>query len=1145
MRIHGNLYSRRSVYDDFNILTDSFEGFDYSNPKVSHGKGSGSSGSTNSTVTSSSTPPPQIMAAYQQALSGAQTASSAPLQQYSGPTVAGFTPDQTQAFNTVDQSQGVANPFINSASQLINQGTQPLWNNVQQFSPDNVNQYMSPYTGQVLNSAVAQQQNTDAQQQQALKGNAVSSGAWGGDRAGVASAVLSGQQDLANNQTNAGILNQGYTQGLGEFNTQQQAQLGANEANQYLAQQGAFGMGNLGNEAQSTALSGASAQLQSGAIQQQLGQEALNVPYQNFLQQQAYPFQTGQYYANIAEGLGGASGGTSSTTSPAPSTASQLGGLGLGGLGLIGGMSSKGSSARGGRIYQRGGQVRHLASGGISNDIATGVPDLSISFIPSTTPSRGGGPPAAPRPYNAPNSTPSASSLASAGKGLGSLINMLPSSGGSLSAMGGSSALDPDSSSAVDMSGESNPMDFLSSGSFGADAASSGAGDAAASGSIGDAAGSLFSSFRRGGATGAFGSPRHYSDGGNTRSGLGTEIGGGIGGVIGSIYGPIGSLVGHAAGMDFGSAVDDGVSGDWGSNGVLGDLEVDANPNHLMSAKYIKRGGRIHFDDGGMVGGQQPLTDQIQGMQQPTAAARYNTMTPQQLQNYLIRLPPGSPQSQQIQQVLQQKKMMPNVGTPATGGLGTQQQGTGMMARGGVPHGYATDGSVDDSIPDPPTPAQLAVQQDVAGEDAMSGAAPGGMGSIPAPPSVAQPSAVQPVASEKPPADTSEPRTEREKVNPWLSLAAAGFAMAGGESPYAGVNAGRGALAGLQDYASQRKEVDNVNQAADKMLAEAKQHRDDLAIQQQNADTNKMNAGTTAQFRSDSVAQQKADLAQKTQFDAAQVANMNAERQKPIPDGVGGFLIPNPQDPAHPSRIDAPAGGGKMSDANLTFMAQQYLAGDKSVVNGLGYGKVGAVNRVALRDAIQQEATNVGLSPADVAEKLADYQGTVAEQRTIGQRTGNVRVGAEAVNGAADMALKSSAAIDRTQYPSINAVNQAILQGTGDPAITDFMVKHNTLINEYAAAQNPRGVPRVADKDHARDILDTAFSQGQYEAGVNAIKQEIGNIQKATKNVRGGGDQQGNNSAAAQIPPPDQRVKGQSYTNPNGVTKTWTGTGWQ
>lgn len=352
-----------------------------------------SSGGTN-TVESQSAPPAQYLNAYSNVLAQAQNVAAQPLQQYSGQIVAPLSTDQNAGMTDVQNAQGTAQPYINQGASDIQASTAPIWGGVQQFSPSAVSQYESPYTAQVLGATEASELNTDAQQQQQVTGNAVSAGAWGGDRSGVAAGITAGQQALANNQTNAGILNQAYTQGLGEFNAQQQAQIGANEANSWLNSQAGYGMANLGQETENTALTGASALESVGGLQQAETQANLNVPYEQFLQQQAYPFQTTGWLANIAEGTGSASGGTSSTTSPSPSIISQLGGLGTAGLGTLGvtgafgqngylsganGLFNFGSTAAAGAI---GTSAAPAAIGGVDAALGYGIYSRGGGIVP-------------------------------------------------------------------------------------------------------------------------------------------------------------------------------------------------------------------------------------------------------------------------------------------------------------------------------------------------------------------------------------------------------------------------------------------------------------------------------------------------------------------------------------------------------------------------------------------------------------------------------------------------------------------------------------------------------------------------------------------------------------------------------------------
>jgi trimeric autotransporter adhesin len=395
------------------------------------------------TVESTSAPPAQYLNAYSAATNQAQQVASTPYQAYQGQTVAQLSPDQTAAIGQVEgltANGGVQAPYLAAAQGDITNATQPvltpgLQSNIAASSgqalaaptaqavsgiqgatsagtagitgaagsltPSSVAQWESPYTSSVLNTTEASEANTDAQQQSQVTGNAISSGAFGGDRSAVASALTAGQQAIANNATNAGIEQAGYTTALGAAQQQAGLQtsaassagslglqgataagqagmtgattgsqlglqgasttLGANEAQGWLSSQAGAAEANLGSEAQSTGLQGASALGQEGGIEQQMAQENLNIPYEQFLGAQAYPFQTTGWEAGIDEGLGASAGGTSATTSPAASLGSQVAGLGIGGLGL----------ANSGALNGVGAGIGNLFDSSLAGDSAT------------------------------------------------------------------------------------------------------------------------------------------------------------------------------------------------------------------------------------------------------------------------------------------------------------------------------------------------------------------------------------------------------------------------------------------------------------------------------------------------------------------------------------------------------------------------------------------------------------------------------------------------------------------------------------------------------------------------------------------------------------------------------------------------------
>ena len=90
----------------------------------------------------------------------------------------------------------------------------------------------------------------------------------------------------------------------------------------------------LGATEQMANLERLKAQSASAGEQQALQQEIDNLAYQQFKEGQDYKKGLLEYQSNILRGTAGALGSTQVAYAPAPSMASQIGGMGLAGLGL-------------------------------------------------------------------------------------------------------------------------------------------------------------------------------------------------------------------------------------------------------------------------------------------------------------------------------------------------------------------------------------------------------------------------------------------------------------------------------------------------------------------------------------------------------------------------------------------------------------------------------------------------------------------------------------------------------------------------------------------------------------------------------------------------------------------------------------------
>jgi hypothetical protein len=193
---------------------------------------------------------------------------------------------------------------------------------------------------------------------------------------------------------------------------------------------------------------------------------------------------------------------------------------------------------------------------------------------------------------------------------------------------------------------------------------------------------------------------------------------------------------------------------------------------------------------------------------------------------------------------------------------------------------------------------------------------------------------------------------------------------------------------------------------------------------------------------------------------------------------------------------------GRLDPEDAIAMAQQYLAGDKSVMTGLGRGAQGAGNIIAVRRAIRTEGEKQGLKPADIAARLAEYNGYTAEQRALGTRSANIETASTEAYKMIDIAKKASDDVPRGTFRPWNQLVKGENVQTNDPAYAKFAAATLAVVNTWARAISPSGVPTVADKEHANSVLNTAQSQEAYNAVLDQFKTEIAAALNAPSDVK-------------------------------------------
>jgi hypothetical protein len=307
-----------------------------------------------------------------------------PYQTYGANRIAGFSPMQQQAFQGAANMQspeqmGTATDLAKAAG-IGAIGTQYQTGrfNGGQFGQDSADQYMSPYM-----QSVVQNQQRDAQRQADIastqrNAQATQAGAFGGSRQAIADAEAARNLALQKGDIQAQGLQSSYTNAQQQFNADQarrmQAQQLREQSRQYGAGLGMQGLqtglqaagqlGQLGGQQFQQGMDINKLQSAYGGQMQQQAQRPLDQAYQDFLNQQNYPYKQLGFMSDMIRGLPLGQQSTQAMYQPPGSMLGQLGGLGMGALGMSSLYNSATRAADGGLMnsYADGGSVTNPAN---------------------------------------------------------------------------------------------------------------------------------------------------------------------------------------------------------------------------------------------------------------------------------------------------------------------------------------------------------------------------------------------------------------------------------------------------------------------------------------------------------------------------------------------------------------------------------------------------------------------------------------------------------------------------------------------------------------------------------------------------------------------------------------------------------------
>ena len=279
---------------------------------------------TQSTVTQQATIPDELKPFVTDVLEKAQAIQERREEEgyvpFSGPRIAEFSPEQTQAFEQIKGLVGTGQQYFDPAARLTASSA---------FAPTGpqVGQFMNPYIQNVIDIQQREARRAGDIERQRLAAQAVGAGSFGGSRQAILEAEQSRnlQQQLGDIQA----------RGLAAAYEDAQARLQQQRERERLA--GAQ-FASLGQAAPGQAFRELSALEAIGAQRQQQAQQALDIAQQEYEIARTFPERTLQDYQSIIRGyaapIPASTVQRSQVTRPAPSFLQQAAGLGTAALGV-------------------------------------------------------------------------------------------------------------------------------------------------------------------------------------------------------------------------------------------------------------------------------------------------------------------------------------------------------------------------------------------------------------------------------------------------------------------------------------------------------------------------------------------------------------------------------------------------------------------------------------------------------------------------------------------------------------------------------------------------------------------------------------------------------------------------------------------
>lgn len=189
-----------------------------------------------------------------------------------------------------------------------------------------------------------------------------------------------------------------------------------------------------------------------------------------------------------------------------------------------------------------------------------------------------------------------------------------------------------------------------------------------------------------------------------------------------------------------------------------------------------------------------------------------------------------------------------------------------------------------------------------------------------------------------------------------------------------------------------------------------------------------------------------------------------------------------------------------VTDDTVEMDAWRYLT-DGTLPPNMGRGQQGAAQATKIRNRSAELAKEMGMAPDEIRFAQLTNKTGVQALGQLSRARAQILQFEKTANMNADLALKASEQVDRTQFPIINkALQSGRTELLGDPTAKRFHAAMETFVSEYARVMSGGyGAAQTAEgaQNRAHTLLNTSGTKEQVREVIDQLKAEMGNRVKA------------------------------------------------